>query len=34
MLVPQWAGRIPMGRKVDLGLGAMSLRRGHDTDTS
>ena len=34
MQVPQLAGRIPMDRKVDLGPRAMSLRCGHDTDTS
>ena len=34
MQVPQWAGRISMGRRVDLGPRAMSLRWGHDTDTS
>ena len=34
MQVPQRVGRIPIGRKVDLGPRPMSLRCGHDTDTS
>ena len=34
MQVPQWAGPISIGRKVELGHRAMSLRWVHDTDTS
>ena len=34
MQVPQWAGTIPIGRRVELGLRALSLWCGHDTDTS
>ena len=34
MQVPQWAGPIPIGRRVELGPRAMSLWRVHDTDTS
>ena len=34
MKVPQWAVRIPIGRRVDLGPRAMSEGWVHDTDTS
>ena len=34
MQVPPWAVRIPIGRRVDLGHRAMSLKLGHDSDTS
>ena len=34
MQVPQCAGLIPMGRRVELGLRDISLRWSHDTDTS
>ena len=34
MQVPQWAGSIPIGWKVELGPGAMSLWWVRDTDTS
>ena len=34
MQVPQWGGPVPMGRRVELGPRAMSLRWGHETDTS
>ena len=34
MQVPQWAVRIPIGRRVDLGPRAMSLLWVHDTDSS
>ena len=34
MQVPQWAGPIPIGRRVELGPRAMSLRWVRDTDTS
>ena len=33
MQVPQRAGPIPIGRRVELGPRAMSLRRVHDTDS-
>ena len=32
--VPQCAGPIPIGRRVELGRRAMSLTWVHDTDTS
>ena len=34
MQVPQWAVRIPISRRVDLGPRAMSLWWVHDTDTT
>ena len=34
MQVPQRVGPIPIGRRVELGPRAMSLRRVHDTDSS
>ena len=34
MQVLQWAGTIPIGRRVELGPRALSLWCGHDTDTS
>ena len=34
MQVPQWVVHIPIGQRVDLGLRAMSLKCGHDSDTS
>ena len=32
MQVPQWAGPIPIGRRVELGPVAMSEEWCHDTD--
>ena len=34
MQVPQWAVRIPIGRRVDLGPRAMSEVLVYDTDSS
>ena len=34
MQLPQLAGLIPMGRRVELGPRYMSLRWSHDTDNS
>ena len=34
MQVPQWAGLIPMGWRVELGPRDISFRWSHDTDTS